>query len=44
MGGDLDYALNRRWSLRVLQADYFRAGSGNNIRIGSGVAVRVGKT
>lgn len=45
-GGGIDLNVNRRFAIRILQADYLRArieGTGNQLRLQSGVVVRFGK-
>jgi len=45
-GGGIDININRRFSIRVLQADYLRAriqADGNQLRLQSGLVVRFGK-
>ena len=45
-GGGIDVNLNRRFAIRILQADYLRTqieARGNQLRLQSGVVVRFGK-
>jgi hypothetical protein len=45
-GGGVDLNVNRRFAIRVMQADYIRAriqATGNQLRLQSGVVVRFGK-
>jgi len=45
-GGGVDVNVNHRFAIRVLQADYLRArieGTGNQLRLQSGVVVRFGE-
>jgi peptidoglycan-associated lipoprotein len=50
VGGGLDYRLHGRWSVRLIDADYLltRSSNGvndhqNNLRLGAGIAYRLGK-
>jgi outer membrane immunogenic protein len=50
VGGGLDYRLRRRWSVRLIEADYLLTRTSNrvndhqnNLRLGAGIVIRLGK-
>jgi hypothetical protein len=50
VGGGLDYRLGGRWSVRLIDADYLLTRSSNrvndhqnNLRLGAGIVLRLGK-